>query len=191
MITHRNRRGDTYYLHEGRTKTGKAKYFFSRQSDGTMVSAVPAGFEVYENPNAQVFLRRTVPCLVTSQEVTVVFNAVRQNPSAKYAIVETKGDTITVFMPGFDVDGLAESMVGACPPIEHERVRSILECHVDYSAMMRFALLDGKQRDYEVERWCFSGGIDGWLPVGSPGPLPKLAEQFCRHLGKESFFELV
>ena len=28
-IEHVNRRGDTYYLHEGRTRTGRPKFFFS------------------------------------------------------------------------------------------------------------------------------------------------------------------
>src|SRR5207248_10376985 len=67
-----NRRGDTFYLHEGRTKTGKAKFFFSRKREGTLAGAVPAGFEVYENPNAQVFLRKALPGLVTDEEVAAV-----------------------------------------------------------------------------------------------------------------------
>jgi hypothetical protein len=53
VIEHINRRGDTYYLHEGRTKTGKPKYFFSRNRAGTLADSVPNGFEVYESPNAQ------------------------------------------------------------------------------------------------------------------------------------------
>src|SRR5438552_6407907 len=71
-IEHVNRRGDTYYLHEGRTKTGKPKYFFSRKRAGTLAAALPAGYEVYENPNAQVFLRKTLPKLVTDEEVATV-----------------------------------------------------------------------------------------------------------------------
>ena len=51
-ITHTNAKGQTYYLHQGTTKTGKLKYHFSMQSEGTLVETIPAGFEIYENPNA-------------------------------------------------------------------------------------------------------------------------------------------
>lgn len=57
-IKYINRREDTYYLHEGKTKTGKPKYFFSMKKDGVLVDPILAGYEIYENPNAQVFLRR-------------------------------------------------------------------------------------------------------------------------------------
>jgi hypothetical protein len=54
-IEHINRRGKKYYLHEGKTKTGKPKYFFSMKSEGNTIDAIPEGYEIYENPNAQFF----------------------------------------------------------------------------------------------------------------------------------------
>ena len=54
-ITYTNRSLQTYYLHQGTTKTGKPKYFFSKKSEGNLVEQIPDGFEIYENPNAQVF----------------------------------------------------------------------------------------------------------------------------------------
>jgi hypothetical protein len=60
-ITHTNTKGKTYYLHQGTTKTGKPKYHFSMQSEGTLAASIPAGFEIYETPNAQVFLARLWP----------------------------------------------------------------------------------------------------------------------------------
>jgi hypothetical protein len=68
-IEHINRKGKTYYLHEGKTKTGKPKYFFSMKSEGNLVNKMPEGYEIYENPNAQVFLRKIQPQIVTPEEV--------------------------------------------------------------------------------------------------------------------------
>jgi len=56
-VTHTNRKGKTYYLHQGVTKTGKPRYFLSPNSEGTLAETLPEGLEIYENPNAQVFLR--------------------------------------------------------------------------------------------------------------------------------------
>jgi len=68
---------------------------------------------------------------------------------------------------------------------------TILERSQTFTPMMRFVLMDEKTREFSAERWCFSGGIDDWVQIGSSGPLPKLARQLCRHLGEESFFELM
>jgi hypothetical protein len=51
-IEYINRRGKKHYLHEGKSKTGKPKYFFSLKSEGTLVKTIPEGYEIYEHPNA-------------------------------------------------------------------------------------------------------------------------------------------
>ena len=51
-LTHVNRKRDTYYLHAGKTRTGKPRYWFSTKADGDLVDAIPEGFEIYENPDA-------------------------------------------------------------------------------------------------------------------------------------------
>jgi hypothetical protein len=56
-IEYVNRKQKTYYLHAGTTKTGKPKYFFSTKAEGVLVDDIPEGYEIYENPNAQVFLQ--------------------------------------------------------------------------------------------------------------------------------------
>ena len=35
--TYINRKEDIYYLHKGKTKTGKPKYFFSKKRNGNLV----------------------------------------------------------------------------------------------------------------------------------------------------------
>ncbi|WP_256868319.1 hypothetical protein [Candidatus Entotheonella palauensis] len=57
-ITHVNAKDKPDYLHQGTTKTGKPTYHFAMKSEGTLADSIPEGFEIYENPNAQVFLRR-------------------------------------------------------------------------------------------------------------------------------------
>lgn len=60
-VTHVNRYRDTYHLHVGRTKAGKPKYWFAKNTDGDLADSIPDGYEVYENPDAQVFLRKSLP----------------------------------------------------------------------------------------------------------------------------------
>lgn len=82
-ITHVNTKGKTYYLHQGVTKTGKPKYHFAMKSEGALVQSIPDGFEIYENPNAQVFLRRIPPKIITDEERQLVEDGMRQYASVK------------------------------------------------------------------------------------------------------------
>src|SRR2546429_6349224 len=89
-ITHTNAKGKTYYLHQGTTKTGKPKYYFSMQSEGTLAESIPAGFEIYENPNAQVFLRRIPPKIITDEERKVVKDGMRNNAKVQDSKIDWK-----------------------------------------------------------------------------------------------------
>jgi hypothetical protein len=71
-VTYVNRYRDTYYLHVGTTKTGKPRYWFSKKPEGELVESIPEGYEIYENPDAQVFLRKVQPQVITPFEVAVV-----------------------------------------------------------------------------------------------------------------------
>ncbi len=159
-VLHVNRKGDTYYLHQGRTKTGKPKYFFSKKSEGELCGQLPDGFEIYENPRGQVFCRRIKPKLITDQEIEVVREAIRKCGKQFFAAVDVKGKDIIVY--------------------EHEH-----RC-------LKFTLCDDDKRLFAASRWCYRGSIDDWLPLCCGAkPLSQLAKNYCRHIGEESFFELM
>ena len=95
-VTHVNRKRDTYYLHAGKTKTGKPRYWFSTKADGDLVESIPEGYEVYENPDSQVFLRKIVPQLVTPAEVAVVKHGLERYAPGQNCLVDVQGDQIVV-----------------------------------------------------------------------------------------------
>ena len=107
------------------------------------------------------------------------------------AIVDVKKDTITVFLPDQDVDDVVQTLTSDYPFADHEGLRRILEKNLTYSPMMRFVLDDEEKRTFTVERRCFRAGLGDWLPLSYSHNLAKLVKKYCRHLGKESFFELV
>ena len=58
-IEYTSRKGDTYILQAGQTRTGKPRWWFGRKLTGTPVEVLPAGYEIYESPGGgQVFLRK-------------------------------------------------------------------------------------------------------------------------------------
>src|SRR6266699_2406317 len=96
-MTHTNAKGQTFYLHQGTTKTGKPKYYFAMQSEGTLAESIPPGYEIYENPNAQVFLRRIPPKIIMDTERDVVEEGMRKYAEVKDYKVDIKGNAIAIY----------------------------------------------------------------------------------------------
>lgn len=188
-IEYVNRKQKTYYLHEGKTKTGKPKYFFSVKAEGALVDVIPEGYEIYENPNAQVFLRKIQPQMVTPEEVAIVQAGVKKIAKLDYLMVDVKGKHIVVYLCDQNVDALmaiAQSSPTGDAGLADRMIQSFT-----YSPMMQFVLVDKETREFEVERWCFRGSIDNWLLLDSSTNLQALVKKYARHLGQESFYELM
>jgi hypothetical protein len=188
-ITHTNAKGKTYYLHQSTTKTGKLQYHFSMQSEGTLAKSIPEGFEIYENPNAQVFLRRIPPKLITDEERQVVEEGMRKYAGVQDCKIDVKGKTIVVYTPNQSVEEFAQLLKGLNPLINEAQVRALFARSVQYSPMLQFLLEDEQRRTFTAQRYCFIGSIDDWIDIGR-GPLTKLVKRYVKHLGQESYFKL-
>jgi hypothetical protein len=163
-VTHVNRKRQTFYLHETRTRTGKPKYYFSMKDDGQLVGAIPEGYEVYENPDAQVFLRKELPRFIRGEEIAIVREGLRKYAGDRHCMADVREKHIIVY----DSEG------GSL-----------------YQKVLRFTLIDEGSRRFAAERWCFLGSIDDWIPLSGGGDLARLVEKYGPHIGKESFFELI
>jgi hypothetical protein len=189
-ITHTNTKGKTYYLHQGMTKTGKSKYYFSMESEGHLAESIPVGFEIYENPNAQVFLRRIPPKIITDEERQVVEDGMRKYAEVQDYKVAVKGHAILVYTADQDIETLADVFKEMYPgPAAHTQLRALLRQGIHYSPMLQFLLEDAQRRLFTAQGYCFRGSIDDWIDIGH-GPLPTLVKRYVKHLGNESYFEL-
>ncbi len=188
-ITYINRRSQTFYLHQRKTKTGRPNYFFSLKSSGSLADTMPEGYEVYENPNGQVFLRKKKPPIIQDTEMRLVDEGMRKHSGIEYYRVDIKKNAIIVYLASQDVEAIGELLperyIHECGGI-----KKALDSILHYSPMMRFVLVDNEKREFIAERYCFLGSIDGWINIGGPDKLENLIKKYLRHLGKESFYGL-
>ncbi|MGA2400427.1 MAG: hypothetical protein ABSG91_01835 [Syntrophobacteraceae bacterium] len=191
-VQHTNRRGKTYWLHRGKTKTGKPKYFFSPKPEGDLVESVPAGYEIYENPNAQVHLIKAVPKLITEAEKMVVEKQLEKLHSSMSYKIDVKGKVITIFESNESIGGMQEifSSFLSSRQLPDTGVMEILEHSASYVPIMRLTLQDENRRTFVVERFCFRGSVEGWIFIGGSDSLEVVAGKFIPHLGQTSFYEL-
>ena len=199
-VQYTNRTGKTYYLREGKTKTGKPRYFFSLQQDGKgeVVEHIPEGYEIYEHPgNAQVFLRKKRPKLITDIEKHLVEKHVEQLTRSKRYRVDCKDEYITIYESDADI-GELKNLLGDF--IKHTPLRSGINADEamntlvgaadqNYTAMLRFHLVDKERRTFVAERFCFRGSINEWIFFGGPEDLKKLVGRYIKLLGTEEFFD--
>ena len=189
-ITYTNAKGKTYYLHQGTTKTGKPKYYFSMESNGALAESMPEGFEIYENPNAQVFLRRIPPQIITDEERQVVEDGMRKYAEVQDYKIDVRGNAIAVYTADQDIETLAGLFKDIYPdPTTNPQLRTLLRNEIHYSPMLQFLLEDEQRRTFTAQRYCFIGSIDDWIDIGH-GPLTRLVKQYVKHLGQESYFDL-
>jgi hypothetical protein len=188
-VEHTNRKGKTYYLHVGKTKKGNPRYHFSMTPPADLVKEIPEGYEIYENPNAHVFLRKILPKEILDQEMAVLEKELRAHAKPTKYIIDTKGKVITIFW----TDQSGPERKDLFPFFGMARMEEFYQSHAYYSPIFRFTLVDQKERLFIAERFCFRGSIDDWMHLlgGGPDSLQTLAERYVKHLGEESFYELM
>src|SRR6266852_5699504 len=178
-ITHTNAKGKSYYLHQGTTKTGKPKYYFSMESNGELAASIPVGFEIYENPNAQVFLRRIPPKIITDEERQVVEDGMRKYAEVQDYKMDVKGNAIVVYTADQDIETLADLFKDMYPtPAANTQLMTVLRNEIHYSPMLQFILEDAQHRTFVTQRYCFRGAIDDWVYIGTPGKLATLVQKY-------------
>lgn len=191
-LEHVNRQGDRYYVLQGRTKTGKPKFYCSRKAEGNRVDQLPEGYEIHESPsNAVVTIRKIRPSRILAAERELVEGLAREL-AAVPVIVDCDRDCLVVYASNrspaaaiglferlFDKEIAAESGIGQW-----------ITARSHYAPELRFTLTDEDERLYGAERWCYLGSIDGWFPLRGHSSLETIARSYLPHLGQESFFEL-
>jgi hypothetical protein len=190
VVTYTNRHGEPYYLHEGRTKTGKARYFVSKGVGDGALRAMPEGFEITESINGVVSVRRTDPSRGHAPvgDLEAVRSEVARHAHLRRCVVEERGGEIFINEPEGGVDEAALGTMAAAFFVSPERMgeASTPRRH-RYRPVMRFS--PDAPGVYAVYRMTYRGQ-GGWH-ILSAGPLAAMAKRFVAHIGKESFFELM
>ncbi|HEX6482201.1 MAG TPA: hypothetical protein VF043_25435 [Ktedonobacteraceae bacterium] len=194
-VSYTNRKGQTYTLYRGRTRTGKPRYYFGRagQGQGEPVTELPPGFTISESVNGVVSLVKDRPSLIQPEEEVAVEAAVQQHPEARRYRVAVKHDRIEIYeQVGLDYDALLDELhsIGLSRPGLAEQLQAEEEHYARYTPVLRFILLDPIRRRFGAERMCYLGSIDGWLELGQTGPVAKLASALIPTLGTDQFYEL-
>ncbi|HUU98024.1 MAG TPA: hypothetical protein VM487_20005 [Phycisphaerae bacterium] len=208
-----SRKGVSYYLHGRPGRGGTTRYTLKRSKEGALAE-LPPGYEVVENVNGQASVRRARPRQISVQEEAVVQSGLAQHGLDAYRL-EVKDGQITIFEPDRDpaaiaiefnpldmmpagigkwVEAMARARFGDAAMDQYlrerkERLRQQLESTTRYAPVLRFKLVDRKRLLFEVARMTYRGE-GGWHALAIM-PLATAVKKYVKHVGRDSFFELM
>ena len=188
-VEYTNKKEKTYYLHRGMTKSGKVRFYFSRKTEGNLVNAMPDGYEIYENPNGGVYIRKARPRVISDDELAAVENELRRFSHLRYCKVDVKKGIISIYTPKQDVDGLLD-VVRSFSKAGNVDVQRTIGQLITYSPGLRFVLVDKEARLFQTQRHYYGGALDNWIDIGGSSKLEELVSRYVKHLETEVFFEL-
>ena len=186
-VKYTNRKGETYYLKSGKTKTGKVLYNFVKNGDADgLVDLMPEGFEVTESVNAKVNLRKVQEQAITDAELFTV-GTVLDSGSVKNNIrFESKGESIVIYEAQLpDFSGLSLGL----PKQYIQQMEKDFLVSARYEPVVKFELICENTRTFLAFRMCYRGRED-WMEL-SQGKLQQLCDDILPHIGNESFYELI
>jgi hypothetical protein len=193
-VTYTNRKGQTYYLCQGLTKTGKLRYYFAREPIEGPPDQIPEGYRISESVNGVVSLVKDRPQLIMPQEVAGVETVLARHPKGcDYRVGVQKNQIVIYERLGPDIDTLS-AIFGKISAFQSDIVKARLQEQLDklarFSPIMRFILVDQGERKFTAERWRYMGDIDDWIDSGESEKLEKLARRLIPKLGTDDFIEL-
>ncbi len=195
-VTHTNRKGTTYFLGRGVTRTGKTRYFFARESVNEPVETIPEGYEISESVNGIVSLVKARPALLRETEILAVKNALAKHPRARLYRVEAKARQITIYeYAGTDPQEVLQrlSQRFGLPGFVDSRLAQFEAetlARGPFMPVLRFTLIDDLKRRFQAERMCYRGSIDHWIVIAFDKVIEELACSLIPALGSDEFFEL-
>lgn len=191
-ITYTNRKGFTFHLCKGTTKTGKSRYYFSRDLKGEPVKRIPDGYAISESVNGVVSLVKSRPGLIQPREVAIVETILKRHPKAHNYRVSAKHDRIEIYeRVGPDVGNLIRiAGSSALDPGMRERIDTDMERYSQFTPVLRLMIRDTDARIFSAQRMCYRSWVDGWLDLHDSGKIEPLARKLISTLGTDAFFEL-
>ena len=192
-VHHTNRKNVTYTLCKGTTKTGKPRYYFTREPKGNLVDRMPIGFKISESINGIVSLIKDKPSSILPEEISTIEKAIIRHHRSDYYRVWERQNRIYIYERiGLSPDDLiTELRKSGIPPMANiDRIKEDQDVCSQFTPIVRFILEDEDSRVFRVERMCYLLHSEGWIDTDLSGKIKELIDIIIPKLGTDEFFDL-
>lgn len=187
-LNYTNRKKETFYFKGSNTKKAKKRYYVTKQITSDCIDNLPEGFEIYKHPeDAKVVIRKIIIPLIYKNELEIVNQAVLNNEEVKDFIIQIERNILTIYIANqskIDIEMKFDNIIDS-----ENKLQELLNAMQRFIPRMRFELIDKSKREFCLQRFCYIDSY-GWINLESSKDLNYLANKYCCHLEKESYFEL-
>ena len=190
--TYTNRKGRKYSLCASKTKQGRQRYFFTPEPKGEVLEKIPEGYEINENVNGQVSLRKIRPLEITPDEIALVQKAIMRHPKSKNYRADIKGKTIRIHEALGNLDPFFD-MLQKKMRISQSRIDAMREEEENYrqfAHFLSFKLVNKAERLFRAERIEFRSWEKTWIDIFPPDNLENLVREIIPLLGTDNFYRI-
>ncbi len=195
LISHTNRKGQTFFLCQGVTKTGKQRYFFSKTAAQNALEEIPTGYHIEESVNGVVSLVKDRKQSILPEEIQLVEAALNRHPKGNNYRVSAKGKQIAIYERiGPDAETIADIFGDILPVYSRQKLledtRATLDKNAQYSQMLHFNLIDTSARTFCAERITYVVSLPEWIRIGGCGSLEELVDKIIPVLDTDKYYQL-
>jgi len=160
------------------SKSGKPRYFFSKNPAQNTLEGIPTGYHIEESVNAVVSLVKDRKQLILPEEIQLVKSPLERHPKGNNYRVSAKGKQIIVYERLYSQQDIPDGM------------RTMLDKNAQYSPMLRFNLVNASSRTFCAERIMYVSSLPDWIDIGDCGLLKGLVKEIIPLLDSDEYFEL-
>jgi hypothetical protein len=203
-VTYTGRKGLTYTLCQGTTKTGKPHYYFAREPKVQVLDQVPDEYAISESVNGIVSLVKDRPSQLHASETAAIEAQLHKHPKSRNYRLGVKSDRMEIYElvvpdPQTLIAALRResALSPGTPHCNHavgasvaEQLQAERDRYGQFTPVLRIILADPGRRTFRAERMCWLGSIDDWIDIEPHVPFEKVVRVLIPKLGTDAFFEL-
>lgn len=181
--------GDVYHLKQSVNARGTTLYHLVKNKKGPYLDAMPEGYEIFEDPNGRLTLRKDGPKLISDDELQLVIDGMRQYSTQPKFLCDRHKKTITIYTC-FEMDTAFLAKRLNLGPVETLLLEArYREFRPFYDPEMCFVLVDPKERLFSPKRLFINRRLHGMRTIGDSDTLENLIPRYVRILTKHSAIE--
>lgn len=178
-----NIQGKDYFMKMKLTKKGNKSYYMTRKKSADCLNEVPEGYEIFEKyDSGTVYIRKKKEMDFLARDVKIIEKELKKNKLLSDYKLDIHGDLIKIYV--------VEGGISSASPKSLSRLfgGNTFSLFSQFEERMR---IHKKGDEYTLERYCYRGSIDDWIEIDFGADLEEIVKSNLRHLGSESYFDLM
>ena len=187
-VQYTNQSRQTYYLHKKSTKRGNLRYYFSKDNVENLVEKIPESFEIYENPNGQVFLRKKNKSFIRKDDLKLTEKLISENTDIEHFFINCQGNIMIIYLPDIDIEEIS-GMLNITMVGENIKLNQFNPGNLTYSPYINI-IFNLDKNEYVMEKIDNDDDLKRWITIDRSDDLESLILKNLKAIENKTYSNL-